>query len=73
MSSFGLPNSNYAQSQVTTTPETNHMQVENGGLFTRDECRNLARYSQPQIEKSSKPMMGTTTAFARASRSLSGW
>ena len=47
MNSFGFPNStNYAQSQVSsnTGHETNYNQVENGGLFTREECRNVVRY-----------------------------
>ena len=47
MSNFGFPSSaNYAQSQVSSQAggaDTNYNQVENGGLFTRDECRNLAR------------------------------
>jgi hypothetical protein len=47
MSNFGFPQSgNYAQSQVTSNQggfDTNYSAVENGGLFTRDECRNLAR------------------------------
>lgn len=45
---YGFPNSShYAQSQVsssTTQFETNHTGIENGGLFSREECRNLARY-----------------------------
>lgn len=42
---FSSNTNNYAQSQVTssTVYETNQNSVENGGLFTRDECRNLAR------------------------------
>lgn len=39
MSNFGFPQSNYAQSQVTSNQggyETNFTGVENGGLFTRD-------------------------------------
>lgn len=43
----GFQTGNYSQSQVTNsgqTYETFHSPVENGGLFTRDECRNLARY-----------------------------
>ena len=51
MSQFGFPQSSYAQSQVTSNQETNYTSVENGGLFTRDECRNLARYLLAQIEK----------------------
>ncbi len=42
--SFNFQNQNYTQSQATNTG--NHelgQTVENGGLFTRDECRNLAR------------------------------
>lgn len=45
---FGFPTTtNYAQSQVsssTTQFDTNYSAVENGGLFSREECRNLARY-----------------------------
>jgi hypothetical protein len=56
MSNFGFPQStNYAQSQVTSNQggfDTNFTAVENGGLFTRDECRNLARYSPTDLEKS---------------------
>lgn len=46
MNNFGFPSgTNYAQSQVSSQGlETNYNQVENGGLFTKDECRNLARY-----------------------------
>ncbi len=53
MNNFGFPTANYAQSQVSsnTNYETNHSQVENGGLFTRDECRNLARYFLAYLEK----------------------
>jgi hypothetical protein len=44
MNNFGFPQSNYAQSQVTQGGfDTNYTPIENGGLFTRDECRNLAR------------------------------
>ena len=44
MQNFGFP-TQFAQSQVTNTNfETNHTLVENGGLFSREECRNLARY-----------------------------
>jgi hypothetical protein len=44
MNNFGFP-TQFAQSQVTNTNfETNHTLVENGGLFSREECRNLARY-----------------------------
>ncbi len=46
MNNFGLPSgTTYAQSQVSSNQglETNYNQVENGGLFTKDECRNLAR------------------------------
>jgi hypothetical protein len=46
MNNFGFPSgTNYAQSQVSsnTGVETNYNQVENGGLFSKDECRNLAR------------------------------
>lgn len=55
MSNFGFPQStHYAQSQVTSNQggyETNYTGVENGGLFTRDECRNLARYNCEKIRK----------------------
>ena len=44
---FGFPSStNYAQSQVSsanTQMETNYTGIENGGLFSKEECRNLAR------------------------------
>jgi hypothetical protein len=76
MNSFGFPNStNYAQSQVSsnTGHETNYNQVENGGLFTREECRNLARYFFFHSEKLSTHMTATEMAFVRQSKWQSGW
>lgn len=74
---FGFPSSsNYAQSQVsssTTQYDTNYTGIENGGLFSREECRNLARYLSPHSARSSKPTTATTTVFARPSRWRSGW
>lgn len=66
---FGFPSSsNYAQSQVsssTTQFETNYGAVENGGLFSKEECRNLARYCIIYLGKSSKLMMEIMMEFAR--------
>ena len=44
---FGFSSNNYAQSQVSSSNNQaeNNLGVENGGLFSREECRNLARYS----------------------------
>lgn len=75
---FGFPatnNANYAQSQVSSTTtqfETNYSGVENGGLFSKEECRSLARYAYNNVGKSFKLMMATTTALARRSKSLNG-
>lgn len=77
---FGFPatsnNSvNYAHSQVSSTTtqfETNYSGVENGGLFSKDECRSLARYEYNNVEKSSKPMMETEMALARLYKLLNG-
>ena len=71
MNSFGFPSSNnYAQSQVSSTTghDTNFNQVENGGLFTREECRNLARYIPFHPEKLSIRMTATEMAFAKPLR-----
>ena len=48
---FTSSNTNYAQSQVSSQYETNHTSIENGGLFSREECRNLARYHLPTFRK----------------------
>lgn len=75
MSNFGFPQTNYAQSQVTSnqgTFEPTYPTVENGGLFTRDECRNLARYRLFDVERSLKRMMETEMGFARPLRWPSG-
>jgi|LakMenEpi03Aug12_release.lakeMendotaPanAssembly.Ray.scaffolds.fasta_scaffold164388_2 hypothetical protein len=76
MNNFGFPQSNnYAQSQVTSNQgyDTNYTPVENGGLFTRDECRNLARYSDFDLERSLRLMMEMEMEFARLLRLRSGW
>lgn len=75
MNNFGFPQSNnYAQSQVTSNQgyDTNYTPVENGGLFTRDECRNLARYPQFDLERSSRPTMETEMESARPLKLQSG-
>ena len=72
---FGFPSSNYAQSQVSSSNnqfETNYGSVENGGLFSREECRNLAKYIPSNQEKSSKPMTATETASVKQSKSPNG-
>lgn len=73
---FGFPTStNYAQSQVsssTTQFETNYTGIENGGLFSRDECRSLARYNVYDVEKSLKPTTAITTAYVRLSKLPNG-
>ena len=54
---FGFPttnNPNYAQSQVSSTTtqfETNYSAVENGGLFSREECKQLAKYGCNNLGK----------------------
>lgn len=77
MSNFGFPQStNYAQSQVTSNQggfDTNYTPVENGGLFTRDECRNLARYGLSNAGRSLRRMTVMVTESARPSKWLSGW
>lgn len=76
MNSFGFPSSaNYAQSQVSSNAgyETNYNQVENGGLFTREECRNLARYDFLHAGKSLTPMMEMETGFVRRLKWPNGW
>jgi len=68
MSNFGFPQTNYAQSQVTSNQggfDTNYPAVENGGLFTRDECRNLARYYFLDIERLLRLMMATEMEYVR--------
>ena len=74
---FGFPSTtNYAQSQVSSPAahlETNYNGVENGGLFSREECRNLAKYNIDYAEKLYRPMMGTMTASARLFRWPNGW
>ena len=73
MQGFGGFNQ-YSQSQVSSSNvETNYNQVENGGLFTRDECRNLARYSSPHPEKLLTHTTETETASAKQSKWQSGW
>lgn len=73
MSQFGFPSqANYAQSQVSNV-ETNYNQVENGGLFTRDECRNLARYLSPHEEKLLRLTMEMEMEFVRQLKWPNGW
>lgn len=46
--SFGFvgPSSSLAHSQVSTSGyDTNTSAVQNGGLFSKEECCNLAKYT----------------------------
>lgn len=72
---FGFP-TNYAQSQVsssTTQYDSNFSGVENGGLFSKEECRNLARYIKNNKGKLLKPTMGTMMGFVRLLKLQNGW
>lgn len=75
MSNFGFPNSNkYAQSQVTSNQgfDVSYSPIENGGLFTKDECRNLARYLLAKLERSLRLMMGMEMEYVRLLKLPSG-
>jgi hypothetical protein len=53
--------------------DTNFNGVENGGLFTRDQCRQLAKYFKFNLEKLLKHMMGIMMVLLNQSKLLNGF